>query len=507
MTYDQIVRGLRDSSSELQNEGRLVRAGLKTEQDTASIVERYAWLYTEETLDVVGEPIPADDEERRRVRSAVLQGIVERRTATSQDRLSTHYASALAAVGQRVHHEERVPFYTAQSQLAGEAEPGRREALGEGIGAVMAEAEELHLELEATTLEVITGFGLGGYTSFWAALKEVDYEALRRELARVADAAAGRYRAWVEPRMEAAGHAFGQCPQAHMPYFRALREHDAAFAAQRFEPAMRRTFAALGLDLFAAPTIHLDLAERPAKSPRASVWVPEAGREVHLLTRPSGGSNDYAAFLHESGHALHFGLTDPAIGWPLANMGRSMAYTEVWSFLFERIGHDPAWVAEATGAGDARAERIATDLAGVDLMLFMRYAGKLSAELELYAGDSLDQARGRRVYAGVCGARTGFEYDPRAWQYDRDGGYYSADYLRAWLAEAALAEWLRERFGERWWASPEAGEWLRAQWRRGSAPEAEDLIGEVGGRPWSGDALLNRLERLLPPAGLRESVV
>jgi len=362
----------------------------------------------------------------------------------------------------------------------------------------MARAEDLNLELNATVLQVIHDQGFGGYLPFWSSLKEIDYAPLEEELVRVADAASGRYRSWVQPRMEAAGRAFGACPQAHMPYFRALREHDAAFVKERFEPAMRHTFEKLGLELFSAPTIHIDLTERPSKNPRASVWVAEAGREVHLLTRPSGGNSDYSAFLHEAGHALHYGLTDPGIGWPLANQGRSMAYTELWSFLFERIGHDPVWIAEATGVSDADAERIAADLTGVDLMLFTRYVGKLTSELELFAGDPLDAGRGRRLYAEGLTSRTGFRYDPRAWQFDRDPGFYSADYLRAWMAEASVEQRLRERFGERWWATVEAGEWLRGQWRRGSQPDAEETVAEMGGKPWSGDALLAVLERRLP---------
>jgi hypothetical protein len=498
MTYDRIVQGLRDSTHELQNEGRLVRAGLKTEQDTASIAERYAWLYSEETLDAVGE---AADEEHRRVRSALLQGIIERRTAAHQDRLSTFYANAVARVG-----DDRVPFYTAQAEISREPDPRRREALGEGTAEVMADADEIQLDLERTVQEVIRGFGLGGYTAFWSGLKEIDYGRLRDELVRVADAAASRYRAWVEPRMEAAGHAFGECPNWHQPFIRGLPEYDAAFVEERFEPVMRRTFEDIGLELFSVASIHLDLADRPSKNPRASVWVPEAGWEVHLLVRPAGGNADYAAFLHEAGHALHFGLTDMTIGWPLANIGRSMAYAELWSFLFERIGHDPAWIAEATGVSDAVAEQIATDQAGVDLMLFMRYVGKLVAELELYAGDPLDVARGRRLFASATTARTGFRYDPRTWQFDRDPGYYSADYLRAWMAEAALDQRLRKWFGERWWAAPEAGAWLREQWRRGWEPEAEEIVDEAGGQPWSGDALLDRVERRLPGGRLPQSV-
>ena len=78
MTYEEIVKGLRDSTYELENEGRQVRAGLKAEQDTAAIIERYAWLYSEEAVAAVGPPV---DEERKRVRGVILHGIVERRTA------------------------------------------------------------------------------------------------------------------------------------------------------------------------------------------------------------------------------------------------------------------------------------------------------------------------------------------------------------------------------------------------------------------------------------------
>jgi hypothetical protein len=139
-------------------------------------------------------------------------------------------------------------------------------------------------------------------------------------------------------------------------------------------------------------------------------------------------------------------------------------------------------------------------------MLFMRYVGKLTAELELYAGDPLDVARGQRIFTEATNARTGFRYDPRAWQYDRDAAFYSADYLRAWLAEAAVDQRLRERFGERWWATRDAGDWLREQWRRGWAPEAEETVAEVGGRPWSGDALLTRIEGHLPGGRQRATV-
>lgn len=489
MDFETIVRGLRDANYELNNESRLVRAGLKAEQNTAAIVERYAWLYSPEALAAVDAAAGQDEQ---RVHAALLQGLIERRTAAGQDRLLGFYARAEAQVG-----GERLPFFTGMAQLAVEPGARRREEIGEAVSGVIAEAEELALEISGTVMSVLREQGHDSYIGFWSKLKQVDYRALQAELERVCEQAAPLYRPWLGPRLERCGHGFGSTPQFHQPFIRGVADHDAVYTTERFEPAMRATFARLGLELFESPIIHLDLSDRPGKNPRASVAVPEAGREVHLLIRPGGGNHDYAAFLHEAGHALHFGLTDPEIGWPLANLSRSMAYPELWSFLIEGVGRDPLWIEQALGVPAGQAQNIAADLTGVHLMMFNRYTVKLAYELELYSGDPLAEQRGRRLYREIPSSVTGFVYDERWWQFDRDDSFYSADYLRAWLAQADVERSLKERFGERWWAEPEAGAWLRQQWAHGCAPEAEETVAELGGKPWSGDALLATFEERL----------
>jgi hypothetical protein len=490
VTYDEIVGGLRDSYREIENEGRLVWAGLKAEQNTAEIVERYAWLYSDKALKTATTaekeaPDARAREAARRVRNAVMVGVIDRRKAPIDDRLTTFYAGSNV----ELPDGEKMPFFTAQSLLGREPDPGRRERIGEAAGRVMVAADEIGLELTSVTLEQIKEFGYASYSSFWSELKGVDYKRLQAELERVAEANRDAYLAWISPRMEAVGSRFGECSRWHLSYFRGIPEHDAHFSANRFESAMRRTFSGLGLDLFSLPTVHIDLEDRPAKNPRASVWVPEAGAEVHLLTRPSGGNTDFASFLHEAGHALHFGLTDPDVGWPLANLGRSMAYAELWSYLIEHIGHEPEWLQQTLGVDSSTAARISADLAGVELMMFVRYCGKLGYELELFAGDPLDAARGGSLYSSHLSRRTGFRYGPEAWQFDRDPGFYSADYLRAWLAQSTFQQRLAEMFGQRWWADAKAGLWLREQWRKGSIPEAEETVADIGGKPWSGEAL------------------
>ncbi|MCE2452193.1 MAG: hypothetical protein J4F48_05030, partial [Nitrospinae bacterium] len=83
-------------------------------------------------------------------------------------------------------------------------------------------------------------------------------------------------------------------------------EYDGLFPAEKIEPSAREVCASMGLDLQAEGRVRLDIEDRPLKSPRAfcaSIRVPE---EVYLVIRPRGGYDDYSAFWHELGHALHY---------------------------------------------------------------------------------------------------------------------------------------------------------------------------------------------------------
>jgi hypothetical protein len=61
-----------------------------------------------------------------------------------------------------------------------------------------------------------------------------------------------------------------------------------------------------------------------------------------------------------------------------------------------------------------------------------------------------------------------------------DDGFYSADYLRAWIRTAQLRSHLRATIGEGWWERPETGELLRELFREGTRPLSEDVAARIG---------------------------
>ena len=72
-------------------------------------------------------------------------------------------------------------------------------------------------------------------------------------------------------------------------------------------------------------------------------------------------------------------------------------------------------------------------------------------------------------------------------------GFYSADYLRAWIRSAQLRQHLVREVGEDWWRSPETGERLRELFREGTRPTSEEIAVRIGYEPLDTAPLLHEL--------------
>jgi hypothetical protein len=74
-----------------------------------------------------------------------------------------------------------------------------------------------------------------------------------------------------------------------------------------------------------------------------------------------------------------------------------------------------------------------------------------------------------------------------------DGGFYSADYLRAWIRSAQLQDYLRREIGEAWWRDARTGDHLRALFAEGTRPSSEDIAARLGYQPLDTAPLLREL--------------
>jgi hypothetical protein len=74
-----------------------------------------------------------------------------------------------------------------------------------------------------------------------------------------------------------------------------------------------------------------------------------------------------------------------------------------------------------------------------------------------------------------------------------DAGFYSADYLRAWIRSTQLRSHLVREIGEDWWRSPETGELLRGLFFEGTRPSSEEVAARLGYTPLDTEPLVHEL--------------
>jgi hypothetical protein len=472
--------------AEASEEARAVRVGEKETSEQAAIVARHGALFTEEQLEGLREAeagaSDADERERLyRLGRSCQDGIVRAQLAVREDEL----ANALLAARLTFEGEE-LPLHAAGAKLAVLSGFAQREALGELVQQLDSTFNDRRRDL-LVARDDLEG-KLSGEPD--AVLrneteKQISLRELEAVLRRTADLVAEEYARlrghWFERLL---GPERTQLPSsAQVRWLRRLSPLESTYTKERAVDVCMETVRALGFELEAIPNIRLDLEDRPQKNPRACVIASDPPEIVHLITRAQGGLSDYQAFLHEAGHALHYASCDPRLPWTFRALSRDHALTEIYSYIFEAVTREPGWHALHFGLSDAEAKVNADATRFLEVFLYRRYAAKLRYELGFWSAFATEHGESSRDYAPLLTEATGLSYDARGYLSDMDAGFYSADYLRAWIRSAQLRAHLRREVGDDWWRSAGTGEILRGLFAEGTRPSTEDVASRLGFDP------------------------
>jgi len=479
---------------ERAEESRAVRVGEKEVSEQAEIVRRYADLFSREQLDALWEAEDAAEGDARellyRLRKTCEGGLISAQLAEREDELENRF------LGERVTFKgEEMPLRNAQAKLAVLPDYADREELGRIQAAASARFNPDRLDLMRAGEELAADLsGIEDAVSRNEEEKGVSLRELSDALSAASASAAAAY-AELSGRWFARllGEAREEIPSSyHTAWMRRLSPLEATYTKEQATEICLRTLEALGFDLTARPNIRLDLDDRPQKSPRACVIASDPPRVVHLITRAQGGLHDYQAFLHEAGHALHYAGCDPSLPYGFRRLSRDHALTEIYSYIVEAVSREPGWHELHFGldAEEARANAEATTF--LEALLFRRYEAKLRYELDFWSRFTVDGGDAD-VYERLLTEATGIRYRRDNYLADMDAGFYSADYLRAWIRSAQLREHLVREVGDDWWRSPQTGELLNGLFREGTKPSSEEVAARLGFDPLDTRPLLHEI--------------
>jgi hypothetical protein len=465
-------------------------AGLKEEFDLESIYREYEDVTTIEQARRMQEAVDGSFGSTELWRFA-CEGYLGALTRRHEERSAELEATLTATVD-----SEEIPFRMLRPTIANSADRGRRER----IERVRNELTEEHLnpvllaaheETHGATLEL-------GASSYRDLYDRFDY--------RLDDLAA-QCRAFLDSTESLYEDAADRILRANVgvPLAEAQRwdvarvfrgtSWDSAFPADRMVPALEATLADLGIDLRAQENIHLDVEERPRKTPRAFCSPIEVPGKVMLVIQPIGGPDDWRALFHEAGHAEHLGNTRAELDVEARRLGDS-AVTEGWAMLMQHLTDEPVWLTRRLDF--PRPVEFASEGAAHLLFFVRRYCAKLLYELEFHATDDLASMRPR--YVELLGDALKIEPSPTDYLGDIDASFYVSAYIRSWAFEAQLRAHLRQEFGNAWFARREAGSLLRELWGEGQRWPAEDFLRDITGSTLELESVAERVREHLVPA-------
>lgn len=500
MNLERLRARAQSFTEEVSREGYLAYSGLKAEAALQAIYERHANILGDDTLAECIERFRSATvgSEDRRAARMMLEWLVESRVGRQLAALDEREVALENDAVIRVADGRVIPYQRAAIDIANSGDAADRRALDAARAKVVEDSfAPLRLERLQRERDAVEALGIAdGYNATFETLSGISLTALAADCQAFIHDTDAMWSSVLDERLRAFGVPRGEATRADSLALFRLREFDDAFPESAMESVIRRNCAEMGIDANAAGRITFDIGDRPGKRPRAfcsPVRVPE---EVYLVLRPHGGQSDYGTFLHELGHALHFGNARADYPFEYRWLGDN-SVTESYAMLFDHRMQQREWLQRYTGLNRQRTSAYLR-LAGFEELHFVRrYCAKLLYEIQVYSG-AVDWKSLPDVYIEILAAATGFQYRRADAFIDLDSRFYSTRYLRAWQLQALLDDGLTDRFNEDWWRNPAAGPWIVGElFAEGQRESATEVGQRAAGAEISFAPLKRKIESLL----------
>jgi hypothetical protein len=436
--------------TQVNREDYLYRSGRKDRPETASIVGDYSDLFELSTV--------AD------LRSALDETPAYRET----ERASIQRLIAFALEGNLARRVREI----SQELEFDDAEDLRAERF-----------EKLH----AASREL----GYENYLAMRRELRGVDFEIIGAQADRLLAQTESGYVSALAPLLaEEAGVSVDEAKASDLDRLHGFTRFDHFFPRERMLELYRELFYGLGFKPDNQSNVEIDSQNRPRKQRRsfcAPIRVPE---EVKLVVNLIGGQENYREFLRVAGRAQHFAWTSQNL-YPEFCIGGDPATPEAWGMLLGNLMLDEHWLLGAFGFVDHR--RFLHTLSVLRLANVRRNAAQLRFEIEFHAG-TLSGMAGPR-FAELLTNATRVRFDESEHLRAVSDSFSPASHLRACAFESQFREYLKGRYGRRWWASRKAGETLIDLWNMGQRYTVEELAAMIGMGKLDFDWLISELLR------------
>lgn len=476
-----IVKYRQDSESFLSlidKEYYLHFSGQKDSLNLSPIYDRYGYLFERDCIDYIKGIKDKSTGENREKAAYLLkfctEGYMERQVKELVDRIAEEEAQTKINIKGNefsFRYSEILLINEPDRAKRREIERKRNEKISESFNDILYKYwDTLHSQAVA--------LGFPSYRELFSYLKQQDFIDLKIEMEEFLDKTRDLYQEHFGKLLKKElGIALEDSVRSDFAFIKRAKKYDRFFKKDIMVPVFMDTLSGLGIELSGFDNIHLDLEERENKSPRAFCSAPKIPEEIYLVVMPGGGQDDFEAIFHEGGHALHFGNTNKRLDFEYRYLGDNTV-TEGYAFCLEQLMQNRKWLVDFLSMSPTVAGEFVYFSSLIKLWFCRRYAGKLEYELILHDGSPIEGKDS--IYKQILSSANSMEYPQETYLKDVDEGFYCTNYIRAWMFQSQLEEYIYTKFGRDWYKKKKAGSFLRELWQYGQKYPPEEILSQLG---------------------------
>ena len=467
-----------DYHTELYQEDYLLRSGRKRDRETEHIRREYSDLFEPSAISELRAKLQDTPQSRATERTGI-----QRLIAFAVDGALHSQTNEISAEIEKFEsssridwHGRSVPLLETASLLSNERNADLRRDLFARRADLIASAQDLRAERFEKSMAAAKALGYENLLALRIESNGINYQGLAERTKKIlSQTESGYVNALSSLSLRETGVALDDATAADLGFLQSFKRFDHFFPVERMFGIYRELFAAFGFNVDKQTNLSIDSEPHPGKQPQAFCSPIRVPDDIKLVVNLTGGQSNYREFLRETGHAQLYAWTSRNI-YPEFRVGGDSAILAAWGSLLENLVHDESWLMSTFGFVENSEFRHA--LAVFRLMSQRRAAAMLDYEIELFTG-GLTAGAGKR-YAELMTDAARVIIDETEHLNSPAGAFYSADYLRASAFESQMREYLKTRFGQRWWASRKAGETLIDMWNTGQRYKVEELAAMIG---------------------------
>ena len=460
--------------------------------DLTQTYEGHENLFSQETVERIKEQrekVSGDEGQALLYFKLELYAEYIRRTVARHDeKIANTTANAEVEVG-----GESVPFRQLSRLLAHEEDYDRRQLIAEAAVPVLERLEPVFMQREKDVQAVALEFGYDGYVEFGERVRLADLNDLAQLVDEFVEETDDLYEGLLgemaERNLNIAPVKLRRCDFPRM--LRAV-EWDRFFPADRLLSAAKGMMAGLGIDMKSQQGLKIYTEDWARKAPRSACFALRIPMDVRVAISPIGGLADYAHLFHEIGHGLHYVFTNQAVS-ELRRLGPK-AVPQTFAFLMEDLSKTPAWLADATEMSQEEVEDLKRCEAFSMVFRMRRCGAMLAYERWLHADGVDPRDRYRELLSEAYGVGLDSS-DSARYLANVEDLFAVVDRVRAWFLHAQLEAHLEDNWGETWYQTKDAGDFLKSLWATGTRHVAEDLAGLWGPAKLEARPLIQRVFR------------